>query len=183
METGSTSGLGIGFRIKFREQNGFCNFHSYKFLKYNDSLAVSLTHKDLLFQKIKQYKKKSYKKTGKNKQKNCLICDKAKDAEQRYISEMIEYLNDSEFKNKFIGSEGLCIPHFEFLLQRNKKIPDWFIRYNKLKYKKLLDDINKYTEACNASLGDIRPALSKDEANSWRKIIGILSGFEGMLPI
>jgi hypothetical protein len=171
----------IGFRSKFRKQNGFCNFHSYKFFKYNDSLAILLTYKDLLVQKINEYNKKNLIiKTKKNKHKECLICDLAKDIEQRYILEIIDHLNDIEFKNKFIKSEGLCIQHFEFVLSKLKKIPKWFFDFQISKYKTLMDQINKSLEASNFSKSKNRPVLSIEEAGAWKKIIKIISGFEGM---
>lgn len=170
----------IGFRSKFRKQNGFCNFHSYKFLKYNDSLAISLTHKDLLIQKINQYKKLNKIISKKINKKECIICDLAKDTEHRYFSIIIEYIEDNEFKSNFLKSNGLCIPHFERITKIFKKVPKWFIDFNKSKYKVLLEQINKFTEACNFSLKKKRPLLSKEEADSWKKIIRILNGFEGM---
>ena len=174
----------IGFRTKFRAQNGFCNYHSYKFIKYNDGLAVSLTHKDLLAQKIEQYKKNNYIiKAQKNNQNKCIICDVANNAELRYISEMINYLEDDELKSKFLKSEGLCIPHFELMIAKSKKIPKWFIEFNESKYKILLEQVNKFTESCNFSLGDRRPVLSIEEAESWKKAVKIIRGFEGMQSV
>ncbi len=170
----------ISFRSKFRKQNGFCNFHSYKFFKYNDSLAVLLTYKDLLVQKINEYNKNLSIKTKKNKHKECLICELANDIEKRYISEIIDHLNDIEFKNNFINSEGLCIQHFELVIAKLKKIPKWFFDFHNLKYKKLLEQINKSLEASNFSKGNKRPVLSIEEASAWKRIVRIISGFEGM---
>lgn len=171
----------VGFRKKFNEQSGFCNFHSYKFLKYNDGLAISLTHKDLLVQKIIQYKNiKNILSIKKNTQKKCIICEISEDAEKGYISIIIEYIDDEEFKNKFSGSDGLCIPHFEITTSKLSSIPKWFFDFHKSKYAVLLKQINKFIDSCNFSLGDKRPAITEEEKDVCKKAVKILFGYEGM---
>ncbi len=171
----------VGFRTCFNEQNGFCNFHSYKFLRYNDGLAVSLVYKDLLLKRIKLFNG-IYPITiirKMNNSKDCLVCELALNAEKRYISEMIKYVNDDEFKNEFMKSKGLCIPHTEILVKRIKKLPKWIHDFNLTKYKELSEKLDKYIESCNVSIGENRPVLSQEEALEWRKVVGILYGFEG----
>jgi len=172
----------IGFKKKFREQSGFCNFHSYKLLKYNDGLAVSLTYRDVIKKKITQYNNKAKKNNKSNKKstKQCLVCNVANDSEERYFSIMIEYLEDKEFKNAFIKSEGLCIPHFDIIIKKLKMVPAWFMKFHKSKYETILKQLNKFIESCNFSLGDRRPVITKEEKDVWEKAVKIFSGYEGM---
>ncbi len=176
----------IGFRKKFREQNGFCNYHSYKFLKYNDGLAVTIIQRDLLVQKIKSFKKSSKaphrnnKKSKIKKHDKCIVCDVAKDTTLMFIKIIKEYLEDTEFKENFLKSPGLCIPHFELMMEKSESLPEWFVSYNKSKYAHLLSQADKYLEASNFSLGDKRPVLSKEDKDVWIKSVAVLSGYEGM---
>ena len=89
----------VDFNKKLREARGFCNFHSYKFLNYNDGLAVALTHKLLMQDAIKELNKQQINKN--TKIYNCIVCDYTKDSEKRYLSIIKDYLIDDEFKENF----------------------------------------------------------------------------------
>lgn len=72
-----------------------------------------MLHKDLLEDIIKNLevkRKKIYPET-----KNCIICNFIKEIEERYVNVVLEYINDIDFKEKFLVSEGLCVQHFKFL--------------------------------------------------------------------
>jgi len=173
----------ISFRKEFLKNCGFCNYHSYKFLSYNDGLAVSLTHRDLVVDWIKRLKAGSIKYSLRKKliDANCIVCRLAKEAEERYISIIIKYLDDEEFKSKFLLSEGLCIPHYEILLTKMKAPPRWFSDFHVKRYEEILSKLDRYLDSCNFSLGEKRPALANDEELIWKKVVKMLFGFEGKL--
>ena len=89
----------VDFNKKLRENSGFCNFHTYKFLNYNDSMAVALTHRLLMQDAIKELNNLQINKISKIH--NCIVCDYTKDSEKRYLSIIKDYLNDDEFKENF----------------------------------------------------------------------------------
>ncbi len=170
----------IGFREKFRENHGFCNYHSYKFLSYNDGLAISLTHKELLINVIEKIKVKcGTSHLTHNKKDKCIICELAKEEQERYISVITEYLTDQEFKNKFLSSEGLCIPHLELLLAKIKTPLQWFIDFQIKKLEEVLTKLDKYIDSCNFSSRN-KHSLTYEEQLIWKKVVKILFGFEGM---
>jgi len=173
----------VSFRKEFRKNYGFCNYHSYKFLSYNDGLAISLTHRDLIIDKIEKLKAGNIKHSLKKKiiSTNCIVCKLAKEAEERYISVIIEYLNDEEFKSKLLLSEGLCIPHYEILLTEMKSPPKWFTDFHIKRYKEILSKLDRYLDSCNFSLGEKCPALTNNEKLIWKKVVKMLFGFNGRL--
>lgn len=170
----------ISFRTRFRKHNGFCNFHSYKFLNYNDSLAVALTYKDLLIQNINRYNKINNRFSKKTKQKKCMICDMAKDSEKRYLSEIYAYLEDEEFKNKFLKSKGLCMPHYDLFIKDFKSVPKWFNDFNKSNYKIFLQQTETFIESLNFDESKKPIVLTNEEKTIWKKIVKTVSGYEGM---
>ena len=171
----------VGFRKQFRENQGFCNYHSFKFLSYNDGLAISITHRDLLIDIIEKFNEKDVKSSLRKRASKCIICGLIKEVETRYISVIIEYLNDDEFKSKLLSSEGLCIPHYKILLTEMKALPKWLTDFHIKRYNEILTKLDKYLDSCNFSLGDKRPLLTDDEKLIWRKLVKILFGFEGNL--
>ncbi len=168
----------IDFNKRFRENNGFCNFHSYKFLSYNDSIAISITHKLLLKDRIKELENiQVYKNKKKSK---CIICEYAKDTEKRYLSVIKDYLNDKEFKDFFQKSDGLCIPHYKDIISKNKHLPKWFFDFHIKKYEENLFIINQYLDHCNY------PEIKKSSKHLnnkeiWKKIVKILFGYNGKI--
>jgi len=168
-----------GFRKKFRKNFGFCNYHSYKFLSYNDTLAISLTHRDLLIDIIHKLKTGDIRYPPRKNTNKCIVCELIKEVEERYISVIIEYLDDEEFKRKFLASEGLCIPHYESLLAKMKSPPKWLVDFNIKRYKEILSRVDRYIDSCNFSLGDKRPILADNEKLIAKQVIRTLFGFEG----
>jgi len=171
----------VGFRKQFRENQGFCNYHSFKFLSCNDGLAISITHRDLLIDIIEKLNKKDVKSFLRKRANKCIICELIKEAETMYISVIIKYLNDDKFKTKLLSSEGLCIPHYKKLLTKTKTLPQWFTDFHIKRYNEILTKLDKYLDSCNFSLGDKPPLLTDDEKLIWKKLVKTLFGFEGNL--
>ena len=166
----------VDFNKRFRESNGFCNIHSYKFLSYNKSVAISLTHKLLLKDKIKKIK--NIHLNSNNKKKKCIICEYAKESEKRYLSIMKDFLEDKEFKDHFLKSDGLCIPHYKKFIYKN--IPRWFIEFHIKKYEENLFELNQYLDNCNYA--DNKKILKhSNNKEIWKKVVEILFGYEGKI--
>jgi len=161
----------VQLREKFRKNFGFCPQHSYKLLSYNDGLAVALLHKDLLedvVKNLKSKKKKLYPET-----KKCIVCELIKEVEERYTKVVLEYINDAEFKEKFLSSEGFCVPHFKLCLENMKDRPIWFLDFHLEKYKDILSSLEKYIESCNFAENK-KIDLTEKEKFVWKKIVKIL---------
>jgi hypothetical protein len=163
----------VEFNKKLRETRGFCNFHSYKFLNFNDSLAITLTHKLLIQDAIKELNNPQSHKISKNI--SCILCNYTKDAEKRYLSVIKDYLNDDEFKENFLKSSGLCIPHFKTYLLKPKNTPKWLIDFQNEKFQDCLSMMMKFLDA-HEQTNKVKVAYDND---IWKKAVKIFSGFEG----
>jgi len=169
------------FVERFNSDLGFCDYHSYKFIEYNDGLAIALTYKDVLKEFINLLEHKELKNFSKNSNKNCIICDLIREAEERYINIFKEFINDIEFTSALLQSEGLCIPHLKLLLQNVKKIPQEIIKFHINNYKKAEKILYKYIDSRNASLGNKKPELTQEEKNIVQKSIKIIYGDKNTL--
>ncbi len=168
----------MGFRDTFRIDKGFCKYHAYKFLEYNDGLAVSLPYRDLLNDILKDLKSvsKRNKKEKKASPSSCMVCRMKKDIEKTYLSIIVDYIEDDEFVSKFVKSDGLCIPHYERLLSRMKHPPKWLVDFHVKKYREILKGLDRYIDSCNYSLGERRPKLTKKEKLVWKKVVEYIYG-------
>lgn len=169
-----------GFREKYNKDSGFCNFHSYQFFNYSDSLAIALTHKVLLNNKLKDFKKNKNQKKNYLSKKSCLICRLAHDAEKRYSEIIYSFINDKELKASFLQADGFCIPHFETFINKFKPIPEWFKDFHYSVFKKILEHLNKYLENCNITSGK-SAKLTDEEKDVVPKVVSLLFGFNGMV--
>lgn len=163
----------LEFRKKFKENFGFCDYHSYKFLSYNDGVAVALCYEDLLSDIVTKLKRKD--KNLLPTDKVCIVCNLIKKLELKYISVLIEYINDVEFKEKFVHSDGLCVKHLQLYLKKVKKVPEWFLSFHLERYSQILGSLEKYIDNCNFTKGK-NIELSEEEKLIWKKVVRVLSG-------
>jgi hypothetical protein len=168
----------IGFRKTFLKNNGFCNYHSYKFMDYHDGLAIALTHKEILLTELEKIRNDKLK-FQKTKRSRCQICSLSTETENTYLTVMYEYLEDNQMKNKFINSAGLCIPHLEMFMTKYRKTPIWFREFHINRYAEVINLLNKYLDSQNYSLGEARPVLDKKEELIWKKLIRLIYGYKG----
>ncbi|MFH1368852.1 MAG: DUF6062 family protein [Elusimicrobiota bacterium] len=170
----------VGLRQEFVSDKGFCNFHSYKLLGYHDDLAFSIMHLDLLRNEIKELKVSRLKP---KETKNCIVCKLSRASEIRYIGLIKDYLNDEEFKIRFLESKGLCVPHYEMLKSEVKKLPKWFNSFQIKKYEELYEYLDRFNDSFNASHGRKRLALTDDEKESCNRTARTLFGYEGRIQV
>ncbi len=163
----------MNFRDTFRLDKGFCQYHAHKFLTYNDGLAVALPYRDLLFDTLKDLKKPNHNKKSKNELQNdkCMICRREEDLQKTYIDIIIDYIEDEEFVSAFTKSDGLCVAHYKMTLSMMKYPPRWFVDFHIERYEKILNDLDRYIDSCNYSLGDKRPVLTRREKLIWKKVV------------
>ncbi len=169
----------VNFRKKFREAGGFCNLHSYKFMRYNDGLAIALTHRILIKDLVSEIKHIASKRRPSKASNRCAICQYQQELEQRFTAGLMNHWNDEQLQQKFQVSAGLCVPHFRKLLHQTRKPPEWLLRTQLEYYKNLLTQLDKFIDSCNACLGNNRPLLNEEEKLVWQKVISVLYGFEG----
>jgi hypothetical protein len=171
----------IGMREKFRQDFGFCNYHTYQFISYNDGLAIALTHRDLLIEVLRRLDTpRGTQALLKRDTNRCEVCELALKLEDNNLTIMLSHLPDEKFQQRFRASEGLCLPHYKALLVRGgKTLPAWIHAFHQEKYQVLLTAIDRYLESCNFSLGDRRPVLTREESLCWQKLVRVLTSYQG----
>lgn len=54
---------------------------------------------------------------------SCFVCDRINNFFDRYIDTVLFlYKTDSEFRNKYVNSKGICSPHYSILLKKAAKV-------------------------------------------------------------
>ena len=165
------------FNDKLRLNKGFCNLHSHKLQEYNDGVGVAIMYKLLFSDAIKDIK--SIKSNNKKKIEKCLICEYLYENEKRYLSIVSEHISDSEFKENFLKSDGLCVFHYKEFLRKNKKIPNWFSGYHNNRFIEKLSMLEKFL-AAHEFTNKNKYALKYD-ADIWKNVVSQLAAFKGRI--
>lgn len=132
------------WRIESNEK-GYCNRHISQMFEVKNKLSLALvldTHLDEIRSKLKKASKNLdtlskgsfFKKTDskeflseftkqlKSINSSCIICDRINYTMERYISTIFYmWQKDDDFKKKFEVSKGLCLKHFEMLVNESEK--------------------------------------------------------------
>jgi hypothetical protein len=168
----------FGFIQKFRENKGFCNFHTYKLLSYKNATSTATLYfylfKDILSD-LKSFNKKNLKRS-----KSCQVCELIDSIERMYLSSFVNFSIEEEFKEKFLKSAGFCLPHFLDLSEFFKKeMPQWLLDFQYKKFEQIFTDIKNYLDFMNFSLGEKRPKLTREQQLIYQKAIKMFSGYNG----
>ncbi len=120
------------------DEKGFCSHHYSVIMKEQNKLGVALmshTHIKKLISDIESFKsenlpkKKLFKKLSTDSSnllgyldktsKTCYICARIDKTVDRYVDSFFYlYKNDSDIKELFLKSKGLCYTHLDFLLNK-----------------------------------------------------------------
>lgn len=166
----------IGLRRALRNNHGFCNYHAYKFLSYRKPLASAIIYEDLFLTEI-PYLKKNHLIPSPNR---CIVCDVEKEAEESAIQIIDKYKSDADFKNAFLKSKGLCVPHYKKVISKISSLPKWFKDFHIERYEQIAKSLHRFIDSENFSLGNRRPRLTAEEERIWKEAIEVFTGYEGM---
>jgi len=169
----------VGLRTRFNADAGICNRHAYQLLGCHDGLAIAVMYRPLLELAVDAVGRGA---DAPGNRGACFICDTEREAEERYLSALAEFLDDRELEGSFVSSSGLCLPHYELVRRRAPEMPTWFVELHAAKYERLLEGVKRYLDAANWSLGEKRPKLTPEEERVWTEVIALYSGYEGMPP-
>lgn len=171
----------VGFRRRLRKNRGFCSYHAHLFRACNDGLAVALTHRNLLADAIEAAASRRQNRP-RHAAEQCLLCELIAESETRHLAVLIDFIEDENLQNAFLGSDGLCLPHFKRLLEKCKNVPAWLREFQIRRYRELLVAIDTFIDACNASTPRTEASLSPKEKNAWKNVIDMLYGRKEIRP-
>ncbi len=184
------------FRVNSNEK-GFCSRHYNAMFRSEKKLPLALvldTHLEEIRKKLEGFssisaelqseKKGFFKKSNTEDiinplmefshslQKNCIICEKVTHTMERYIDTLLYmWAKDSEFKEKFENSKGVCMKHFDMLIDRaTKELKDAesrqfitaLIEKEQKELERIQQDIHKFTLKFDYRNRDMEWGTSKD---------------------
>jgi len=171
-------------RSDLRKSLGYCIKHSIQFKKvvektYN-KFGASIIFKDItreLIKKLDKLSRLSLKELKKNMitDNNCPACIRQQSYENNYYSELLGNLENEDFFNKFLESDGLCFHHLLFLLKmmKNSTTRNKIIENQKLKLSKISKNLEAFIEKHGYQN---KEKITPDEANAFEKALRKMIG-------
>lgn len=164
------------FRVESNDK-GYCRKHFEMMFQKPNKLSLALVMETLIAENIKklsEFEKRMTAKAGgglfrkkvtapsaelikklDEMEKSCIVCDKINYTMERYITVLVEmWKTEPEFRAKFEGSKGVCLPHMrQLLIAAEKKLgakdASEFssILYTKQmqELKRISDDVHRFT--------------------------------------
>ena len=104
----------------------------------------------------------------------CPICRAAVDAEDRYIAEFHLRMSEPDFRERFLNSEGFCLPHFQKVAAtiRDKAIAEIVRTRESATLLALADQLRVFIDKHDYK----RPAAFGAEAIAWLRALEKFSG-------
>ena len=168
-----------GFRALYRAAGGFCSFHSRHLVTFRDGLAIAILSRDILEDRIASFEKKSYwRPRGK-----CPVCAEKEKTEQEYL----DFLSnsggnspeESELREFFTASDGLCAPHYAGLLflpgGKKRSVPAWLKDFQEQKFKKLKLRLDQFIELSAYGRQKEFAALDGKDQLVWKEAAACLN--------
>ncbi len=164
------------FRAEFRAAGGFCSEHSRDLANFRDGLAVAILGRDILEDRIGSF---SGNKPWKPK-RPCPICVEGERIETEYLS-FLAKAEEADPEGRalaefFTASSGLCAPHYEALLRKNKRIPRWIRDFQEKKFKELLERTSRFIELSAYGRQAEFAQLSLEDQRVWKELAVTLRG-------
>ncbi len=172
-------------RIASNEQ-GYCRRHTQMMYNFGNKLSHALileTRLKYITAEIEKYhppkSKKLFSKGTEGdvfaSSETCIVCSRLDVIMNNFISNLFYlYKKDEDFKKKFFGSKGFCLPHFELLLNSASKylsgevLTDFFKKtceLQKTNLERVTEDVTWFTKKFDYRYKDEDWKNSKDAVN------------------
>jgi len=171
-------------RSDLRKSLGYCKKHSNQFIKVvkktHNKFGAFVIIEDItreLIKKLESFSKLNLNKLNKiliNK-KDCPACIYQSIYENIYFLDLIKILENENFLNKFLESDGLCFNHILVLLKmiKNSKLRNKIIENQKSKLGRIKRDLNAFIKKHD---WQNKEKITQDEANALEKALRKISG-------
>ena len=156
-----------GVAKELKRSGGFCEKHSEQILRTGETLGIAIIYKRLLDVFINHLKKSNVK----PKLTPCPICMTYQQAEQRYLSNLIDHWG--ELKPEFAASSILCIGHtYKALgLMKQTKIMKELVEIQIKKLGELSAELEEICRKFDYRFADEKLGKEKDAWQRATKII------------
>jgi len=156
-----------GVAKELKRSGGFCEKHSEQLLQTREVLGIAIIYKRLLDLFIVYLKKNIVK----SKLASCPLCMTYQQAEQRYLSNLIDHWD--ELKAEFAASSILCIGHtYKALdLMKQKKTIEELRQIQIKKLGELSAELEEFCRKYDYRFADEKMGKEKDAWQRATKII------------
>ena len=112
----------------------------------------------------------------------CLACALMDDAEGRYCSVIVRYLDNERFMTAFHQSAGLCLPHVRLVLRQtaSNAQAEAFMAVQRPKWEALHAELREFIRKYDINNAD---EVMGEEGDSWKRAIGLLMGENGVFGL
>ena len=130
-----------GSRAELRAARGFCHWHAWQFVEeVRDGLGTAIIYRDVIGEVLRilpevgacgarrQAAARSPLRTKHRSlvalasrlapQRECPACHCLAESSRRYLDTLLDHLRDGGFRNQYLASDGLCLPHLVIGLRR-----------------------------------------------------------------
>ncbi len=131
-----------GVRARLRASRGLCNYHAWRFVdEFDDGLGVAITYRDILEnllrvleaqtagvrrlgEALRGHRRRTALADSLAPARQCPACLQLEDAAGRYIDTLLAHLADTELREAYRASTGLCLPHLRQALSRSETVAE-----------------------------------------------------------
>lgn len=181
----------VDMRLQLRASGGFCNRHSYQWLKLNDALGTAIIYEDLLREAAKRIERGDFqpRRSGLfgrpaapgNPFSPCPVCVHQEEIEIRVANDFAEgFADQPRFREAYAapGAAGLCLSHFRRVVSRlDGAVADEFGKRQQEKFEatrellrqvidkmdagRKLEHVDEAAKKAARSIGEEREALTR----------------------
>ncbi|TVR86349.1 MAG: hypothetical protein EA428_14695, partial [Spirochaetaceae bacterium] len=170
----------LELRAELRANGGFCHTHAHELGSYNDGLAVAVMHLELLeaaernngvvpasgaslrpSPRLRRGLFQRGRRESAPAPAGCPVCRVAEEQAANTISLVQQYGEDGEFITAFRQSPGLCLPHLQRYLNRNRNPAAAVMDHQQQRLTDLIARTRAFIDGENATSHDRSP-LSRE---------------------
>jgi len=176
-----------GVRNHLRRSRGFCNRHAALVLSFSHSLSSAILYRDQIhfacddIEKLagngSLFGRKPW--TSERTSRVCPACAAQFESRKRWAGILAVGLSETEMRDVFQDSTGLCLPHFHTVLDQLKD-PDaraFFIESERRSLDNLLGELDEFIRKQDYRFADEKIGA---EGDSWMRAIRMIAGGEGI---
>lgn len=184
----------IEVRDELRAARGFCAHHARQYVRMPGTvLGAAIVYADVLAAIRRELADETgsrrggeadgllggFLRTGRRRsgqhRRGCLACREAADAARGYLNLILEHLRDADFRERYLRSGGLCLPHLEVALDRARPEPA----------ETLLQAANRQIDAIVRDLSEVvrkhdyrfnRERIDDPEATAASRAVDLVAG-------
>jgi hypothetical protein len=186
------------FRAAYRAAGGFCAEHSRRLSSFRDGLAVAILGRDVLSDHMTAFSAGKAWKPGLSAQgrkdaglggrrdgfdrrtARCPVCAEQDHLENEYLTFLAEATGDSQdeqdLREALNASDGLCMPHYNRLLETTKHVPHWLRALHEARFAALLERTAAFIEYSAWGRQEDFAKLSPKDKVVWKELALTLRG-------